>query len=230
MFAAPPRVHVLHVPGAIPERDEMVRLQATQADLCVHEDRDPPGYVTPNWLTALDCAARTDGTKTSWSLIIQDDALPLPGWQQHAERACTNSPSPLLGLFHIGGWGAGLAARGAAYGIGSYLIWGCAAAYHSSTLRGLYDWASRIHDETGYRHDDVLACAYAMKMGWTTSFTTHSLFDHPLAGSLMGHNFPNRRPGLTIEGEHPQYASKTRSLPAHRSINPKGELERLAAL
>jgi hypothetical protein len=229
-FPAPPRLHVLHVPGADMERDAIVYRLETESDACLHLDPDRAG-VMPTWLAALSCAVERDGADDyDWSLIVQDDAYPLRGWQQHVERACTSSPEPVLGLTHFGAYGARPLADGCAYGVGPYLIWGGAVAYHRSFVTRLWAWADRVYSETGYPHDDVLACAFAMKIGRRTAMAARAIFDQPVQRSLLGHNTPIRRPATTIETAGPAYNVKERSKNVSRSISPKGELERLAAL
>lgn len=184
----------------------------------------------PTWLGALECARSSDAG-LSWSVIVQDDADPLPGWQQHLERACLNSPQPALGLTHFGGYGERALAKGAPYAEGPYLIWGGATAFRRVFCDGLFEWASRVYAETGYPHDDVLACAYAKKRGALTAMTARAIFGQPVKASLLGHNTPIREPNTTI-ANHPgvPYKSIPRAAWTPRSISPKDELERLARL
>ena len=230
-FPAPPRLHVLHVPGADPERDLIVAAQQGQADVCLHTDPSRRG-VMPTWLDALECAGQAD-TGYSWSVIVQDDALPLRGWAQHLERACLASPHPVLGLTHFGGYGLLPLEKGAPYAEGPYLLWGAAIAYHRALLPGLLTFATRVYETTGYVHDDVLAAAYAMRTNHHTAMTARAIFDQPVKRSLLGHNTPIRRPSSTIEShEGPEYTvpKARRAVRVGRSINPRNELERLAAL
>lgn len=229
-FPAPPRVHVMHVPGADPQRDEIVARLVEQGDACLHLDPDRQGLMV-NWLDTLDCAAHRDGDDGhSWSVVLSDDAEPLPGWQQHLERACLNSPSPILGLTHFGSYGAEALRRGLPYAVGSYLIWGGAIAYRTSIVRDLRRWASRLYAEIGYPHDDVLSCAFAMRMGWDVAMVTRAIFGQPVKKSLLGHNTQIRHPATTIEMPGPSYGVRPSSMKVTRSISPRGELQRLAAL
>ena len=229
-FPAPPRLHVLHVPGADPQRDEIVGLLRAQGDACVHEDPSRRG-VMPTWLEALQCAREKDA-RDAWTVIVQDDAKPLRGWQQHLERACLNSPEPVLGLTHFGAYGERSMSAGAPYAVGKYLIWGGAVAYRRVFADGLLEWAWRIWDETGYPHDDVLACAYALKRGARTAMTSRAIFGQPVQRSLLNHNTAVRSPSLTIENAPgvPYSRRDPRSVSVSRSISPRGELERLAVL
>lgn len=231
-FPAPPRVHVLHVPGADPDRDAIVAKLQREADACLHLDPERKGLM-PNWLGALDCAYRHDVQHEgySWSLILSDDADPLPGWQQHVERACTNSPAPLLGLTHFGAYGQHALARDRAYGVGPYLLWGGAIAIKAIAVGGLLSFATRVYETTGYPHDDVLTCAYAMQQGWQTAMTARAIFDQPVKASLLNHNTPIRRPATTIlNSSGPDYRLRPNTLRVSRGISPRDELSRLAAL
>lgn len=228
-FPAPPRVHVLHVPGADAQRDLIVASLEDQADACVHRDAGRRG-VMPTWLEALECARETDA-KLAWSVIVQDDAAPLRGWQQHLERACLSAPEPVLGLTHFGSYGRKALAHSSPYAVGPYLIWGGAVAYRRTFADGLLAWASKVYEDTGYVHDDVLACAYAMKRGCETAMTARAIFGQPVKRSLLGHNTPIREPATTIENTvGVPYRMRPPAVRVSRSINPKGELERLAAL
>jgi len=228
-FAAPPRVHVMHVPGADHHRDAIVQKLRDEADACVHEDPDREGLM-PTWLRALWCAREND-KDLSWSVVLSDDAFPLRGWQQHLERACLNSPAPVLGLTHFGSYGQRAVDRWAAYMTGPYLLWGGAIAFNRMFLEGLLPWVGVVYAKTKYPHDDVLTCAYAMKMGWRTANVAAAIFDQPVQQSLLGHNTPIRRPATTIRNtQDVNYRRQPSSVAVTRTCSPKGELERLAAL
>lgn len=189
-------MHTLHVPGADPARDEIVRIQQEKMPgLSVHEDPERRG-VMPTWLEALSAAALH--TRADWTLIVQDDALPLDGWAEHLEEALWFAPQPVVGLTHFGSYGAKALKRGAPYAVGKYLMWGGAIAYRQDFLRYLNVWAHRVYEQTGYPHDDCLVAVFAKKQGYETSITSRALFDQPVQQSLMGHNTLIRRPSTTI--------------------------------
>lgn len=228
-FPAPPRVHVLHVPGVDSLRDEIVAKLSDQSDTCVHLDPSREGCMA-TWLKAVDCAWERDAD-LDWSVILSDDADPLRGWQQHLERACTYSPNPVLGLTHFGGYGTRALRRGVPYGVGPYLIWGGAIAYHRTVIAGLADWAPGVVAATGYKHDDCLTAGYLKKRGWETAMVARAIFGQPVKQSLLGHNTVIRSPETTIENtQGPAYSSKPRAIRVHRGISPSNELERLARL
>lgn len=216
-FPAPPKVHVMWVPGADPQRDAIVRQLQVEGQACLHTDDDRNGCMW-NWLGAMDCAAAND-SNDPWSIVLSDDAMPLPGWQQHVERACKYSPQPLLGLTHFGGYGEKALEKGAPYGVGQYLIWGGAVAYHRSIVAGLAGWARKVQAETGYQHDDCLASAYALRQGFKCALTARAIFDQPVKKSLLNHNTPIRRPNTTIENtDGPSYSASPRFIKVHKQV------------
>ncbi len=226
-FPAPPRLHVMHVPGADPERDEIVKHLRRVGDACVHEDPERQGVVA-TWIRCLHCAA--DHDQGSWSFIVQDDAYPLPGWQQHLERACTYSPQPVLGLTHFGAYGRRAIDKGCAYGEGLALIWGGAVAYHHSVLKGLAAFAVDLYATGAERkNDDRIAAAYMLKTGRKTAMVARAIFDQPVQRSLIGHNTRIRRPATTIANSNgPSYRSIPRAVNIpYESV--RADLERLAA-
>lgn len=225
-FAAPPKVHVLHVPGVDPDRDAIVAKLRDQGEACVHLDPNREGCMA-TWLKCLECAAAND-THLPWSVILSDDADPLRGWQQHLERACAFSPQPVLGLTHFGGYGAQALERGAPFGTGTALVWGGAIAYHRTFLDGLAKWAPRVQAETNYKHDDRLVCAYALKIGVKCALAARAIFGQPVKKSLLGHSSPIRSPSTTIENcDGPAWSTTPRSVPISMARVP--ELEGLAA-
>lgn len=221
-FPAPPRPHVIWVPGADPDRDEIVARLRQQSDACIHADPRRRGLMT-TWLEALACAV----DDRPWAVILSDDADPLPGWQQHLERACMNSPAPLLGLTHFGQYGRQALDKGAPYGVGANLLWGGAIAYHGSVLPGLLDWATRQVAETGYKHDDALVAAYALHFRLDTAVAARAIFGQPIKASLLGHNTPIRVPSTTILDPGPPWSALPRSARVHRAVD--ADIKRMAA-
>jgi hypothetical protein len=189
-------VHVLTVPGADPARDAVVAQLVREADACVHADPQRRGLM-PNWLDALACAA-SDAARSRWSVIVQDDARPLPGWQSHLGMACYHSPRPLLCLTHFGDVTRGAAARGVPYIVGEHWVWGGANAYHRDVLGGLHEWASMIWEQTGYCHDDRMISAYAARIGSSPALSTVALFDQGVGTSTLGHPTSGSRPGTPL--------------------------------
>jgi hypothetical protein len=215
------RAHTLHVPGADAERDAIVAKQMADPDLDVvlHADPQRKG-VMQNWLGALKAALDDD---QEWALILQDDADPLPGWAEHFALATANSPSPLLGLTHFGGYGSEVIRKGGAYGIGRVLIWGGASCIHRDHLLPLLRAALQFHQKTGYAHDDGAMALYGQWIGTGTAMTARALFDQPVQASLLGHNTKVRRPTATIANcDGPPYADSP-VIPVSRGDRAKFE-------
>lgn len=226
-FPAPPLVHVLHVPGFDPARDETVSRLARDADVCVHPDPARVGVVH-NWLGLLDCALRTCNAEGhEWAVQLNDDVAPCRGWQQHLERATRWSPAPILGLTYFGGWGRRCLDHDppVPYAVGPDLAYGAAVAYHRTVLAGMREWAGRMVAHTAYPHDDTLVLAYAVRAQLPTALTARALFELPRHRSTMNHNTPVREPGATIAvDEGPDYAATPRSIRVARSPGPIKEL------
>lgn len=207
-------LHVLHVPGADPERDAIVALLVTFG-ACVHTDPTRKG-VMPIWLEALECASADTGR---WTAIVQDDADPLPGWEAHLEDATSFSPEPVLGLTHFGSYGLRALEKGVPYGIGRNLVWGGAVAYRQTIVRDLTAYARMIWEDLRYPHDDRLAAAYAMRIGRQTALAARAIFDQPIQASLLGHNTKVRRPATTIaNSQGPAWSSIPRAVKVHAAV------------
>lgn len=170
------------------------------------------------WLEAMQCAVDSDDGYT-WSFVMQDDALPLRGWQQHLERACTYSPTPIIGLSHFGGYGSQALSKGVPYGVGNNLAWGAAIGYHYSILEDLTQWSRGIYEATGYPNDDRLVGSYAMMKGFGISLAARAIFDQPVEASLLGHHSKIRRPATTIENsDGPEWSSIPRSTKVNAAV------------
>jgi hypothetical protein len=195
------------VPGADPARDKIV---GGYDNACVHAQADPPSAagLMSNWRGAVDCAA---GDSTDWSLIMSDDAEPLPGWDRHMPRALGFSPRPMLGVIHFGGFGRTAAEHGYAYCVGTGMVWGGGIAYRTGILGDLAEYTRRFLDiDPTFPHDDVIAGLFADRYHGKPAMTARALFDHIPARSLVGHPSHEtelRRPGLTIRETGPPWST-----------------------
>lgn len=193
-----PTLHILHVPGADEERDDIVAsyldMPYPDVHVCVHMDLERRGIMW-NWLDAAKCALQA-GDK--WSMILQDDAVPMPGWHSALEEALWYSPAPVLGLSYFGAFTEPAFKKSIPYMVGPHLIWGAAVAYRKDFLEGLVPWAQWVYDTTEYQHDDRLISAYANKIGVDTALTVRALFDQPVEKSTVGHGGSTRRPNITL--------------------------------
>ena len=195
------KLHILHVPGADEHRDDIVASYIDDPDVqvCLHEDPERRG-IMHNWLAAAQCALDHDltGKTRAWSIIIQDDAVGMPGWKRVIEEALWYAPAPVLGMSYFGQITDSAQKKNIPYLVGPHLIWGAAVAYRHDFLAGLVPFAKRVWEEYGYPHDDRLISAYANRIGVDTALTVRALFDQPVERSTVGHGGGNRRPLHTL--------------------------------
>lgn len=196
------RPHVIHVPGYDPERDRIVKRLVDELDACVHTDPHRRGSME-TWLLALGCAVKNDDPD-EWTVMLEDDAEPLPTTKEELPVACAHSPSPILGLTYFGGFGSEALRRHVAYLVGPNLIWGGAIAYHHSVVRPLYTWAMQVAALSIADSHDVLVCEYSRRLKLDTALTARAVFDQPVNHSMLGHNGKYRRPTLTINHHQDQ--------------------------
>lgn len=229
-----PIFHVMHVPGADPERDRLVanlpELHPRGAEgVCVHEDPKRKGVLN-TWLSALKHAYHEPSTDTGWEIVIQDDAVPVEGFAQHLPRALQHSPAPVLSLCHLGDAGQKIAATGHAYMRGTHTVWGPAVAYHRDILPDLIRLGVQVKNlnHRVYRSwDDRLPGVLNLIQGGTTAVTARALFDHPHLKSTVGHlSAVHRFPRLTIADPGPDWDAGFKETKA----KPNGILYELAEL
>ncbi len=209
-----PTLHILHVPGADEERDDIVAnyldMPYPDVHVCVHMDPERKG-IMHNWLEAAKCALQT--TNEKWSIILQDDAVPMPGWHRALEEALWFSPAPVLGMSYFGSITDSAQKKNVPYLVGPHLIWGAAVAYRHDFLQGLVPWAEKVWEDTRYPHDDRLISAYANKIGVDTALTVRAIFDQPVVASTVGHGGGNRRPLHTLRSTSgAPYSARPRSI------------------
>jgi hypothetical protein len=206
-----PRIHVLWVPGFLAERDEIVqqlRDQHPDPDgVCTHEDPERNGLLR-NFATALRCAMQDDH---EWNLIVSDDAIPLPGWQEHLRSALDNAPADIVGLTHFGSYGKNLAAKGIPFGVSENAIWGGAAAYRSNVLAPLLELVE-FGLSIGWNHkgDDGCVIVYNRLNGSKSAMCARAIFDQPQLKSTLGHGGNRRFPHLTIRDDGPAWDAEPR--------------------
>lgn len=178
------KAHVLHVPGAAPERDAAVQVLAQVFDLCVHADPERNGVVW-NWAQMMDCMAKND--KDQWSIQLNDDAVPLAAIDVHLRQALWYSPRPILGLAWQGKTrGAKPFGRNVPYSVGPNLLHGVSIAYHRDHTAPCARFAERAA-RTDYPYDDVLSCTYAQRIaGFDPALVARSLFGVLDTKSLIG--------------------------------------------
>ena len=212
-------VHTLWVPGVDPLRDEIVaRQQATPGvTVCLHTDPTRRGCMA-NWLTAVACVMRSE--PQPWEVILSDDADPAsPTWVEEMRSACEHAPARVLGLTHFGGFGERTLAKGTPYAVGRYWVWGGAIAYRRDFFEEMARWAMPVAQRTGYKHDDALVEAFALRNDEPTALAARAIFDQPVKTSLLGHNTPIRSPNTTIRDAGPPWDHEPRSTRMSRQID-----------
>lgn len=225
-----PRIHVLWVPGFLPERDEIVQSLIDQHPdsngVCTHEDPNREGLLL-NYANALRCALNDDH---EWSLIVSDDAIPLPQWQIHLTAALSYAPSDIVGLTHFGSYGKTLAQKGYPYGTSENAMWGGAGAYRHTVLAPLLELVE-FGLSIGWNHKGDDGCVIALNRlrGTQTAMCTRAIFDQPLLKSTLGHGGNRRFPQLTIKDSGPWWGANPRSKRMSMRINPPDVEQLLAA-
>ena len=226
MSLMPTTVHLMHVPGADPVRDEIVQTyrQTCPLDVCVHEDRERRGVLW-NHETIVRCMVENDTSR--WSLAVQDDALPYESTWDHLPRALFYAPymAGFLSLSHFSQHGERIAVRGIPYGLGLHTIWGQAVAYRRRVLPKYLDFVHEVqdYDATGLRKwDDGLMAVFNMFEGSQSAFTSVALFEHQDLDSTMGHvpgqwrhaasNLGTRTPDWKAEPKTARYGTKPNEL------------------
>lgn len=133
-------------------------------------------------------------------LVLEDDALPVPGLIGHVEQAIEHRPGGdgLIGLY-VGrqrplGARVAQATRqattaGAAWLLADGLLWGVATIWPTHLAR---DYLTTTHDPTKW---DMHVRAWCRRHGHTVAYTHPSLVDHRDHPSLIPHR--PRQPGRT---------------------------------
>jgi hypothetical protein len=210
------KAHVLHVPGVGREPYvDAIRADLGAENVCVHSDPERNGAMW-NWRTVIECMV-TNPSDDEWTLVLNDDVVPLPRWRDELKSALKFSPKPLLGLAYVGLQGDRGFKRGVPYVVGPYLLAGAAIAYHRSVLdQSLLEFANDAA-ATGYKHDDIAVNVFCHEVLATyPALVTRSLFGIPRIGSLMGHYFLPE-PSHTIAEAGPLWWSQPRYIPENRA-------------
>lgn len=177
------KLHVMHVPGRVPERDQAVRRLHGEVEVCLHTDKAMRGPAATH-SDCLRCAAKND--TGPWSFVGQDDLRLLDGWETELEGALDNSPSPLLSLVNVGAEARKAAEIGAAYEVGPYVTRGAFVAYRQEVVKPVSRFLT-FAGYAGFEGDDVAVNIWAALNGITPARVTRSLGLHFGAKSLIGH-------------------------------------------
>lgn len=178
-------LHVLHVPGADPTRDAAVLELQAEAQVCLHQDPDRRGVMW-NFSTAMDCCLKN--LDDPWQAVVQDDQFALPGWEEHLELACANSPRPVLGFSWIGTQRRVGVESGRPFIVGKYLLQGCAIAFHRTCFPSLSEFTEQAL-AVGYNHDDMVVNTWAnYRRQIYPAITSRCIFANITTKSLLGHH------------------------------------------
>jgi hypothetical protein len=200
-------VHVMTASGIDAKRDENVLWWETEyaGKVCVHDDVDRNGILW-NHREIIKCASQTDDP---WVLVVQDDARPIKGWEEHLRFVMETAPTDVVSLSHFSKYGEVLAKKGSAYGIGAHTVWGQAVLYRQEFLPGYLELVERVYalDPVRFKKwDDGLVGVYNLLHGTQSSLTARALFEHQDWKSTVG-NVPGkwRHAALTIADDGPAY-------------------------
>lgn len=186
------KIHVMTIPGWSDERDGVVDFYRTNYDACVHEDPERKGVLW-NHANIVKCMLDDEYTgRSSWSLVVQDDVLPLEGWEDHYSQVKMYVPreAAFVSLSHFAGYGKKLVDRGIPFGLGMNNIWGQAVMYRQvhlpDYLNFVLDVMSMDYDRY-QKWDDGLMSVFNMIYGTKSAYTARALFEHQDWTSTMGH-------------------------------------------
>jgi hypothetical protein len=181
----------MHVPGLSADRDDLVAWYQQMFDeVCVHADPDQRGVLW-NHLGIVRCmVSESLDTSRGWSLVVQDDARPLDGWEDHLPEVCWNAPAPFVSLGHFSNFGQRLVERGIPFGLGANVVWGQAVLYRHDVVRSyarLVEDVAEMDFERYRKWDDGLPSVHSLLHGTKSCFTARALFEHQDWDSTMGH-------------------------------------------
>lgn len=164
-----------------------------------------------------------------YTLVVQDDAIPLEGWEDHLEQVMSVASRFPLSLCHFQKRGLKLWDRGICFGYATNCAWGQAIVYSrrfaTDYLHTLRDLAT-IDPITWQRSDDGILVVHNLLTGNKSSFTTRALFDHADGHSTLGHLSKGRNPVATIE-THPGEWTATET---SHSLPITGTMQRAAKM
>lgn len=129
---------------------------------------------------------------TVWSVVLQDDALPIPNFRHHLTEALIHAPATAIGLYVGTCRPRGIQVidaieeaekEGSAWLEADTLLWGVGVALPTAQIPELIEWCSRA--ELPY---DARIGAWFKRRGLPVRYTWPSLVDHRDAPSVI----PNR--------------------------------------
>lgn len=223
-----PTMHVMTASGFDERRDRLVedlrQGRGYSGKVCVHDDVERRGVLW-NHLQIIRCMSYTVEPHNRWALVMQDDAIGLPGWEDHLEQVMFSTPAPYVSLGHFAKYGRDVVAKGAPYGFGTNVIWGQAVLYDRSEVRRAYlplveDFYAM--DAEKYRKwDDGLIAVLNLLEDTKAVFTARALVEHQDWESTMGHVKGRwRHAESTIADPGPGYFVQPRSRAGGPAVHP----------
>jgi hypothetical protein len=165
------------------------------------------------------------GLPATWAIIVEDDALPVPGFREQAEAALPMAPSPIVS-FYLGRmrppWAqAGIQSaieaadtENADWIVGTHLLHGVAYAIRTELL------PSVMHYPTPLPVDQHIS-RWAQAHGHLISYTWPSLVDHADGPTVVQHpDGQPREPGRVAWKTSPHDSWSTRSVTLRIECSP----------
>lgn len=155
---------------------------------------------------------------STWHVVVQDDAVPVPHVVQQAREALSEAPTEVVSFYYGTGYPTSVSAAtraatrradeaGAGWMIGRRLCWGVAVALRAELVPGMLTATAGAP----VPYDRRLA-AWAITHGLPVGYTWPSLFDHADGPSLLGRPRPLARRAHRV-GVRPTWAVPSIQLP-----------------
>lgn len=136
---------------------------------------------------------------SSWSVILEDDALPVPGFREQLADALIHAPTPIVSLYlgkmKPAHWQQRIktalhhaAKEGASWIVSSHLIHAVGYAIKTDLLPSLLKHPTELPADQHIGH-------FARSYGHLVSYATPSLVDHADLPTTVTHSDGPRRPG-----------------------------------
>lgn len=230
-MSTPMPIRVMTASGFTASRDLRTQwwLDVYGDRVTVFDDVDRNGVLWNHLRILEDFVASED---EEFTLVVQDDAIPLEGWEEHLEQVMEHATRFPLSLCHFRRHGLKMWERGISFGYATNCVWGQAVVYsrefaleYVQTVRDLYE----IDPLTWRKSDDGVIVVHNLLTGNQSSFTTRALFDHAEGHSTLGHLTKGRYPFATIENSPGPWTGESRphALAITDTMRDRAEMLRL---
>lgn len=204
-------IRVMTASGFTSARDERVQWWVdTYGDrVKVFDDSERKGVLWNHLQIVTDIVESGE----DFSLVVQDDAVPLNGWEEHLQEVIRTATRFPVSLCHFQKRGKEMWDRGICYGYSPSSLWGQAVLYSKEFAQAYLPTVQDIFeiDPIGFqKSDDGVIVVHNLLTGNNSSFTTRALFDHADGHSTLGHLSRGRRPVATIENSPGPWTSEER--------------------